>query len=828
MNFKETVDSRYGPGTRQKIRKLEKLKIKLAKETNHVTYLFKCKKDNLIPKGLCLKTPYYSYRATNIINMANKKLLQDRLNFHLSNKQKFKTEIENQTETLSQLIGPDFVAILTRLNKVAEKQNSVSKSVHIKKLNYLKDKHLKDTDKLDPPAPTRESPQTDQTVVNLSSRPLNIYESQVLSKGLNFAVVPKNINTLDFITGIESAVPQLPEELADQFRCEASLALKNIKPVKNNTSKGERDAIKSLKTDDSLKILPSDKGNATVVLNKTDYNSKIDQVLKAGKYTLLKKDPTKSYESKIERTLRKHKEHFTEQTRKKLTPHHSKTPHMYGLPKIHKENVPLRPIVSSKNSPNRELCRFLLPILKPLAGHTETHVTNTPHFVELTKNMNTTEDDILVSFDVESLFTNIPVKETLNIIENRLRNDTELKDRTKIPVEIIMELLNLCTELNYFELNGQIYRQDEGMAMGSPLSPIFANIYMEEFEQKAIATAAFKPKVLLRYVDDTFAIWSHGHDELDKFSNHLNSISPNIKLTVEKEKDGKLAFLDVNVIRENGGLKTIVYRKKTHTGRYLNYKSNHCESIKEGVALSLFDRAKTVCKDETSLKHEFKQITSDLLKNGYPLKVINKCRKPRNKNKQDTQNEKPRAFINIPYVPKISEKIRRIARKYKIQTAFRTQNTLRQHLSKTKPPDSIQASKNVVYSIPCECDRDYIGETKRPLEVRIKEHKNNTQKGETAKSKLAKHAWENEHRFKWKEAKILHTESHYYKRKFIEAALIKLNKEPISQSSIEIRPLWLPFIKNHFNNKNDPQKMSVHTVKAPERTHPMTLRHKRP
>lgn len=831
MNFQTNIDSRYGPGTRLRIRKLEKLKIKLARETNHVTFLTKCKKEGLIPKGLDLKSPYHSHKAIKIVSIASKKLVQDRLNFHLKTKLELSKQVEIELSSLSNLLGPDFEQISKKVEKTAMWHSEKFKTTHVKKLGFLqfnKDSLSNNTARSrrvpgqvadPPPAPSGPA------VINLSNKELDTSESLVLSKGLNFSVAPKKVNVLDFITGIESVVPQLTEEVADRFRCEASAALRNIKPPKQNFSKDEHTALKALKSDDTIKILPADKGNATVLLNKDDYESKISDVLKAGKYTLLKKDPTKTFESKIERTLRKHKQYFKDEHRSKLTPHYSKTPHMYGLPKIHKPNVPLRPIVSSKNSPSRELCRFLLPILKPLSGHSDTHVINSKHFVGLTEDMNVTDNDRLVSFDVESLFTNIPVNETLHIIEKRLNSDTELNKRTKLPVNVIMELLKLCTECNYFELQGKIYRQDEGMAMGSPLSPIFANIFMEEFEQKAIETSTLKPKVWLRYVDDTFVVWSHGDDKLNTFTQHLNNISPTIKLTVEKENYNTLPFLDVQVTRENCSLKTSVYRKKTHTGRYLNFNSNHSTSVKEGVAFSLFDRAKSVCQDKSMLDKEFKLIACDLKQNGYPDKLIKKCGKPRQHKQQlDITENTKKAFISIPYVPKVSEKIRRVARKYNIKTAFKTQNTLRQHLCKTKPKNEEQASKNCVYSIRCQCDREYIGETKRPLQVRLNEHKKNLKYEETTSSKLAKHAWEHEHSFDFNNVKILHHESHFYKRKFVEGTLIKLNSNPISQSSVEVRPLWIPMLKNHFQNKTEPKIDTTHRENTKQKTHTMTLR----
>jgi hypothetical protein len=112
-----------------------------------------------------------------------------------------------------------------------------------------------------------------------------------------------------------------------------------------------------------------------------------------------------------------------------------------------------------------------------LVGKTDSFIKNSKDFVEKSKTIVLTETDRLVSFDVESLFTNVPVPETLKIIEDRLSKDETLGDRTNLPVNVIMELLELCTKCNFFELEGKIYRQDEGMAMGSPLSPIFAIVY---------------------------------------------------------------------------------------------------------------------------------------------------------------------------------------------------------------------------------------------------------------------------------------------------------------------------------------------------------------
>jgi predicted GIY-YIG superfamily endonuclease len=114
---------------------------------------------------------------------------------------------------------------------------------------------------------------------------------------------------------------------------------------------------------------------------------------------------------------------------------------------------------------------------------------------------------------------------------------------------------------------------------------------------------------------------------------------------------------------------------------------------------------------------------------------------------------------------------------------------------KTGPVRDIQQTKQCVYSIPCDCGRCYIGETSRPLEVRIKEHNYNLTQGLLEKSKLAQHAYEEGHRICWKEAKVLQIEPNATYRKYKESAHISLAAQPISQPSLDISPIWTPIIE---------------------------------
>lgn len=131
--------------------------------------------------------------------------------------------------------------------------------------------------------------------------------------------------------------------------------------------------------------------------------------------------------------------------------------------------------------------------------------------------------------------------------------------------------------------------------MGSPLSLIIANIYMEHFELVALDSAPLRPKLWLRYVDDTFVIWPHNQTNLAHFLEHLNSIREFIQFTMEQESEGQIAFLDVLVKGSGKLMSTSVHRKKTHTDRYLNFRSHHHPRVLSGVIKCLHNRAIKIC-----------------------------------------------------------------------------------------------------------------------------------------------------------------------------------------------------------------------------------------
>ena len=319
-------------------------------------------------------------------------------------------------------------------------------------------------------------------------------------------------------------------------------------------------------------------------------------MLNTKQFRKLDTGPTKTIEAKIERAVRKIKSYLSTSEYRTLYPSGSATGKLYGTDKKHKipvngtvDDLPLRPIISNIGTASYHLAKYLAKTPSPLSK-SEYTVSNNLEFINYMKTISIPSDYKLISLDAKSLFRNVPLDFTVDVILKRIYEKNEIQ--TNIKKNEMKQLLFLCTENVHFSYNGIIYQQCDRVAMGSPLGPVLAGIFMVHLECTLIPKLTEHVNSWKRYADDIISI---KETSISRVLTVLNSFYKNIEFTYKIEENGKIAFVDVLIIRNNNTLKTTVYRKKTHNGVYLHWKSFAPPTWKRGTERSIITRPYRIC-----------------------------------------------------------------------------------------------------------------------------------------------------------------------------------------------------------------------------------------
>ena len=435
----------------------------------------------------------------------------------------------------------------------------------------------------------RETNDPDQVIHNFSSYQLSDAEKSLLAKGLNFSIPPKILNFADYMLPFELLAKNVKG--CDASRQKLDLLKVDLKKIAYSTfnrynflrelnlSKPEYDALKKLSSNEDIVIQKSDKGNSVVIVNREDYLKRmqemVDDVTKFEKVAVKdRKEYNFMVKEKGEVTSLLNellaKQSISVADHGKLTPNGPNPARLYGLPKIHKEPVnglpKYRPIISQIGSTTYKIAKFLLPFIEPYTTNDYT-VRDTFHFVSMLDGKN--HRLIMASLDVDSLFTNIPLDETIEIVTKKVfakKNKVNGLSRTDF-----RRLLALSTKGTAFLFDGSYYRQKDGVAMGSPLGPALANAFLCHHEGRWLEECplAYSPVFYARYVDDIFVLL-RSSDHVARLATYFSSKHRNINFTFELERDGVLPFLDVNVYRDSECFTTTVHRKDTFSGVLTN------------------------------------------------------------------------------------------------------------------------------------------------------------------------------------------------------------------------------------------------------------------
>ena len=661
MNIHAELRAKFGQRSLKIYRRWEKFECKMADFQNHRHFSLRCLSNGLIPTSIRLKSTIKTPKGKYIIRKAELALLNERIRAINNSIAMFETIINtcmNQLEGILDEKAMEDCSNFIKYRREGRHQKTLQRQVS--KYNRLCHKNLGEcsnsrhgnhdenchlntntcrytasanitvsADRGDNNNITNSLSNTrnlntsnsnsnisntsninnnNKWVRNYSKHPLTEAQHRLLSHGPNFVITPREPPILEYIVATEKVCNQLTQGKVEELRGEVKTLLRRDHKAKPNIPKDEYKALKEMKKDDTRQILTTDKGVSMVVLDSEDYTAKSETLLQQSNYKVLKTDPTNKYKNKLIALLKTIKAEggMDDITYKRLYPTGAVPPKYYGLPKVHKPGMPLRPIISSVGSVTHATAKELTRIIKPLVGGSQHHVRNNKDFIHSIEGIQLTADECMMSFDVESLFTSVPVDPSIQIIKKLLEEDRSLHLRTKMTVNQISCFLDFCLKTTYFIFQGKFFEQVKGAAMGSPISPIVANLFMEDLEVKALSTAPTPPTLWKRFVDDTFIIIKKSSKE--SFLQHLNSVDDNIHFTCEEpNEDGSIAFLDMLITPDqNGRLNTSVYRKLTHTDQYLHWDSHHAISSKYSVVGTLFHRARTVCSTPGGLQKEIK------------------------------------------------------------------------------------------------------------------------------------------------------------------------------------------------------------------------------
>ena len=388
---------------------------------------------------------------------------------------------------------------------------------------------------------------------------------------------------------------------------------------KSNLTYAEKEAIEYFSKRNDIIITKADKGGATVVLDVNDYISKANKLLDDNNsYEKLKEDPTMKHADTVNKSI----ESFMKQnlldksTAQKLTVEDPRTSHFYILPKIHKPDIPGRPVVSSVDCHTSKISKFVDHYLQPHAQALPSYIQDTTDFInKINKTENITENTFLVTLDVKSLYTNIPNHEGIEAAKEALNSVNEKPIATKV----IIKFLFLILTLNNFIFNGLHYLQKIGCAMGTICAPTYANIFMGEFEKKFIYPCIKSfCNFYCRFIDDIFLLWNGTEEELLSFISKLNKCHPTIKFDFKYSKE-QIDFLDTTVYknRQKNKLYTKIYHKPTDQRNFLHHQSAHPKSLIKSIPYAQAIRVKKICSEQSELNKNLDKLKTDFVKRGY-------------------------------------------------------------------------------------------------------------------------------------------------------------------------------------------------------------------
>lgn len=564
-------------------------------------------------------------------------------------------------------------------------------------------------------------------VVNLSNENFTEKEMNLLNRGLKFTPKPNKLNVTETVVDIETILKHKLPSTQHTIRSEAKTIISNVIETDKNEQKHNNNYFNTLKSlkEKNCVYTKADKGNKLVIMDKTDYNDRVNELIADCNYKVMNKDLLPSMIRESDKVRQKIGTAFSTRLSRNLIVSNPSIAKIYCLPKIHKIGRKMRPIVSSISTPTYKMAKWLVKEVKQLPSIKSCSVKDTHEFVNKIKSVKLNNNEIMVSFDVVSLFPSIDVDLALLEFENHL-TDSEINNTVK---NVYIDVAKVCMKQNYFKFGNKCYKVENGTNMGNPLSPLISECFMGALERK-LKELNVIPRVWHRYVDDVFAVIEK--EKVNDILNVLNSQFPTIKFTCEIENNNELPFLDIKIIKKfDNTLEFAIYHKPTSTMRVITNDSHCSFKTKQAAFHSLAHRLCTIPLSIKHYKDEYDYISNVAKVNGYQQSmvddIIKKHAKIVNRTNMTTlipidDSQKEKQFVSMFYQPTITNKLKNVFNENKMLIVYRNQNKLGDLLGTTKDKTE-NLKKSGIYRISCDqCEAVYIGQTKRAIETRFKEH----------------------------------------------------------------------------------------------------------
>lgn len=327
----------------------------------------------------------------------------------------------------------------------------------------------------------------------------------------------------------------------------------------------------------------SDKGKKFIVMNRNEYKEKMNALILSSDYEEIVENKDKLLDKLIKRNhaytrvmirLKVAREFETKSDK------NCEFADAYGLPKPHKKGMPLRMIIAFMNAPGHNLSKLVLKVLKEAFPPKEMNLKNSLDLKRRIDGVIVGPNEVLVSFDIISMFTSIPVWLVIQILRE---NIDKIAPLTNNEPECLIKIIEfILTDCAVFKANGKVYKQKGGIGMGGVISPIIARLVMEHIFEKIQKKLEILPRFLYVFVDDTVCLINK--EGIDAMLKELNKFNENIRFTIEYEKNQQINFLDMSLIREGERIKTNWFCKEFASHRLVNFYSSHEEHTVYGTA----------------------------------------------------------------------------------------------------------------------------------------------------------------------------------------------------------------------------------------------------